>query len=392
VPIDDEILGWQDRARRLWPFAVVVVLTCSLGLIPPILPGTADLLLAAGGCFALVGILTVVVPWQRLPLGSAMAVIVIFCWGVGLLREAGGSEANGGGYWPLLLLPIIWQALYGRPVELWATITAVTATLVVPIVVVGGAEYPASQWRLVLLFTLVGATTGLVVQRLVTATGELNRQLEGLATRDQLTGLPNRRAWDQALTTVLADRPAPGSTAIALLDLDHFKAFNDAHGHIGGDQALQLVARQWTGRLGTGRFLARWGGEELALLCTDAAGLDLTALLRELAAATPHGLTFSAGLVVLGRGSDHLGSPDRAMRTVDDLLYRAKRGGRACVASATLEGHDGEAPAATRIVLEHLFDPSSSSTSSTAEPASAAEPDLPGASVAVGRGAGRPGW
>ena len=98
-------------------------------------------------------------------------------------------------------------------------------------------------------------------------------QLAALARVDALTGAPNRRTWDHELSRACAqalDRGEP--LALAILDLDHFKYFNDAHGHQEGDRLLREAVAAWTAVLHDGQMLARYGGEEFAVLLPD---LDL---------------------------------------------------------------------------------------------------------------------
>ncbi|SER00290.1 GGDEF domain-containing protein [Actinokineospora terrae] len=95
-------------------------------------------------------------------------------------------------------------------------------------------------------------------------------QLRVDATTDPLTGLRNRRGFDPAAAAVLAaDREAERSTAVLMLDLDHFKRWNDRLTHFGGDQVLRAVADALRASTRGGDLLARWGGEELAVVLPD---------------------------------------------------------------------------------------------------------------------------
>ena len=121
-------------------------------------------------------------------------------------------------------------------------------------------------------------------------------QLAALARDDALTGLPNRRTWDFELTRAFAQAGAQGDTlAVGLLDLDHFKAYNDSHGHQAGDRLLTAASAAWRALLPPGVVLARYGGDEFGLLLP---GHDLAAaagVLDELVAAVPEGQTLSVG-------------------------------------------------------------------------------------------------
>lgn len=176
-------------------------------------------------------------------------------------------------------------------------------------------------------------------------------QLEGLKQRlkkqshlDALTGLHNRRHFDELLHQSLLDTQRPVS--LLMVDVDHFKAYNDHHGHPQGDAALRTVATVLAdhARLGKG-IAARLGGEEFALLLPDTPAQKAQALGRALCAAVrgegiPHGDSPTAGVVTLSVGvasaeKGHLISPDELYVLADTALYEAKRQGRnQCVSAA----------------------------------------------------------
>src|SRR6185436_11043137 len=94
------------------------------------------------------------------------------------------------------------------------------------------------------------------VAALTEQVGELGRQ----ARTDALTGLANRRGWDEQLDRELAQASRSGRpVSVALLDLDDFKRYNDAHGHQAGDRLLVAAAAAWEGQLRDGDVLCRWG-------------------------------------------------------------------------------------------------------------------------------------
>jgi GGDEF domain-containing protein len=95
-------------------------------------------------------------------------------------------------------------------------------------------------------------------------------QLAALAHNDGLTGIPNRRAWELELPREMARvRRHGGRLCVALLDLDHFKRFNDQHGHQGGDRLLKEATAAWRTRTRQSDLLARYGGEEFIMLLRD---------------------------------------------------------------------------------------------------------------------------
>jgi diguanylate cyclase (GGDEF)-like protein len=151
--------------------------------------------------------------------------------------------------------------------------------------------------------------------------------LVGMAETDPLTGLPNRRAWDARLSRVTADDER---VTVAMFDIDHFKRFNDAHGHLAGDELLRETAAAWRLLLRPDDLLARVGGEEFGLLlvsCSPSAAAEVTERLR---LAVTGGQTASAGLAVR-----HPGEPlESVLGRADHALYDAKAYGRDHVRAA----------------------------------------------------------
>ena len=111
------------------------------------------------------------------------------------------------------------------------------------------------------LAKLLAAETGVTLERIA-----LLEELAMVARTDELTGLPNRRAWQEHVTRELARAQRSGeSLAVAMLDLDHFKRYNDTYGHQTGDRLLKQVASAWSSELRATDVLVRYGGEEFAL-------------------------------------------------------------------------------------------------------------------------------
>ena len=148
------------------------------------------------------------------------------------------------------------------------------------------------------------------------------RVLTTLARTDALTGLPNRRAWDEQLTRELARakrRAAPLS--VAMLDLDRFKAFNDAHGHQAGDLLLVETAAAWLAELRETDILCRWGGDEFAVLLPDCPEHEAQQVIGRLVTATPE-LESCGGGVACWNGEE---TADELVARSDAALYLSKR-------------------------------------------------------------------
>ncbi len=164
--------------------------------------------------------------------------------------------------------------------------------------------------------------------------GEQSRQLAELARSDDLTGLHNRRSWKFELDRATAEaRRRRRPLTIALLDLDHFKAFNDSFGHPAGDALLREAARTWREALGPHDVLARYGGEEFSVILPNTTLSEGVARIDALRACTPGGQTFSAGVAAWTPGTD----PEVAVACADETMYRAKHAGRNRVLAASLD-------------------------------------------------------
>lgn len=166
---------------------------------------------------------------------------------------------------------------------------------------------------------------------------ELRQQeLSTLATRDGLTGLTNRRQFDAVLSKAFAGQV--GGIGLAMIDVDHFKAYNDLYGHPEGDMVLRLVAHALaTTMRKTSDMVARYGGEEFVIMMPGLDQNGAPAVSGRLLAAVralelPHQasqsgfLTVSVGLAVTVKGRHQ--TPAGLIQAADEALYEAKRSGR----------------------------------------------------------------
>ena len=140
-------------------------------------------------------------------------------------------------------------------------------------------------------FLGIGILVGLQAERRLRLQDDRERliaELQATAMRDQLTGLPNRRAWDDRLERELsrAER-AQEPLSVAVVDLDGLKRINDTQGHDHGDRLLARSADAWTGVLRQSDFLARLGGDEFVVLLPGSSAADAVEIGRRLVEALP---------------------------------------------------------------------------------------------------------
>ena len=184
---------------------------------------------------------------------------------------------------------------------------------------------------LMTLLPVVGTTAFLLM-----CSDRLRRGLERAAATDYLTGLPNRRSLAKTGAGAFLDARASGvEFAVAVFDVDKFKAINDGYGHDAGDRALIHVANRLSGQLRPTDIIARTGGEEFVVLLRKLVPGDALAMAERMRAAVERSdfsvdgrevrLTISAGLAVSNAGDADY---DSVLRRADDALYRAKENGR----------------------------------------------------------------
>ena len=186
------------------------------------------------------------------------------------------------------------------------------------LLVTAGAAAAAPGGFAVQWFVLVAATAVLAE-----AQGRLARSLRTAAATDPLTGVANRRAWEDEAARNLARAARTGEPlSFAILDLDDFKVVNDRDGHGAGDDLLRDLTAGWSRRLRQADLLGRYGGDEFVLCLPATDGRGTWQILEQLAAT--HRFAWSAGVTTALPG-DTLAS---VLARADADLYLQKRGGR----------------------------------------------------------------
>jgi diguanylate cyclase (GGDEF)-like protein len=220
----------------------------------------------------------------------------------------------------------IWGPLYAfqfftlRAAALHLAGIAVAYTAV--LVSLGGGDHVAAT---VLLMVGAAGAAGVVAANLM-------GRIRALAFADPLTGLPNRRVWEDAVPHALAQARRDGRPlCLVVLNIDRLKQYVDREGYDAGDRLLRAVSQGWCEQVRGGDLVARLGGDEFGMLLPARSLHAAHELLRCMQAASPGQSTWSAGLA-LWDGDE---SPGELLRRADEALFRAKRNGRGLVMPAS---------------------------------------------------------
>ena len=314
-------LEGDGAGKRLLPWVGSGVLAFAL---LPLLPGAANLGNLLAALLIPVSVAWALLPrWERHPAWQqALPSLLPFVM-IALVR--GTNESPIAAYSPVVLLPVFWFALYGTRPQLGASVLCVGITYAVPSPALSGSGYPATEAIAAVLWMVIAGIAGLTISELVRQREVLAVRLERTARTDSLTGLPNRRAWDEELgREILHAGRTETPLCVALLDLDYFKQFNDENGHPAGDSHLKEVASLWRSRLRSADLIARYGGEEFAVLLTATDALQAQQVIETLRGGVPREETVSAGIAQW----DGTESGPELLARADAALYEAKRTGR----------------------------------------------------------------
>lgn len=238
-----------------------------------------------------------------------------------LMQAGTGGVASG--YAILLMMAMVWFGAQASDREMAAGVGVLAACAFLPMLIIGPPDFPVS-WGHAAIIVFVGVTVAGSLRLLVRETQILTSHLRRQAAVDDLTGLLNRRGWQEAADRELARSVRERQPiSMLLLDLDAFKQVNDTLGHEEGDRVLAETAERMRGHLRASDVIARVGGDEFVVLVGGADPDDALGSANRLRAATPQQARFSAGFGVWD-GKESLG---QLMRRCDLALYAAKTSG-----------------------------------------------------------------
>jgi diguanylate cyclase (GGDEF)-like protein len=290
----------------------------------PLLPGAPNLGNLLAGLLLPISVAFALLPrWERHPAWvQALPCLFPFVM-IALVR--GSNESAIAAYSPVVLLPVFWFALYGTRVQLLVAVIGVGITYAVPSPALSGSGYPATEAIAAILWMVIAGIAGFTISELVRQRELLAARLQRTARTDALTGLPNRRAWDEELEREIRHAGRTETPlCVALLDLDFFKQFNDLNGHPAGDSHLKEACSLWSSRLRAADLIARYGGEEFAVLLTATDADQGRRVIESLRACVPREETVSGGIAQW----DGVESGPELFARADAALYEAKRRGR----------------------------------------------------------------
>ena len=356
------LLALRDRSSYLRDWAISFFLVVAgvaviglRGIVPPLVSiffGNA--LAALGGAGLFVGLCRFMrrpVPWKFLAAIIAVSLAAIAWFSVGVddpAAQLGRRVMVFSGLIALLSAPCVWlivsharregtvlsvMALAAELLLVGLSLLRVAVNVVAP--VQGGLE--SDHTREVLFVMAFGLTHLLQGYGLVSLhVSQLLRRVAAQANTDALTGLPNRRTFEDTWRRMVQRAERDKSPlALMVMDIDHFKRVNDTHGHAAGDEALRVLGWALKNHLRPGDLCARLGGEEFVLAMPGATPevarmraedlLKMPLMYGEDGSGEPLAVTLSVGLTDW-RASDT--APHATIARADAALYEAKRDGR----------------------------------------------------------------
>ncbi|MEP5764598.1 MAG: GGDEF domain-containing protein [Halieaceae bacterium] len=310
--------------------------------------------------------------------GAACVFVVMFT-----VSLVGTSIANGGFVAPIIVLlpmtPLLTTMMIGPRAGL-VSLAGIVLMLTGMMTLTGmGIEFPITQlsntdrdllrgFTLLVTVSLVGMSSWHYASQTELMSATIYQQ----ATHDHLTGLLNRRAFDETLQSEI-DRASRNGDWLSLIvaDVDHFKNFNDLNGHIAGDECLRRVSDTMAASFQrSSDAVGRWGGEEFAVILPSTDNIQAERLANELrekiantpltgANGQPQSITITLGVGCI-RGKRRI-DPSELVELADQALYRGKQDGRNRVNVSVVRGQQFQL---------HTMEFGDKKSSSTAKPAS----------------------
>lgn len=335
----------EDARTAAWTLAVFAIFTGLFGLLDPRYLAGEELARMIGARIGLMLVLLVVA--LRLPRISDLTRFdrILFLTGLaGVITAFGANLARPGDYTHFATTDVvlIFGAYTLLPIPLAARGSLAALVTLGDVALFAGLKSPVPP--MAATGSLFGLAAGNALGYLVSSRVHAYRrqqylsrlELERRASRDDLTGALNRRAFvERAAEELARARLLARPLALLLIDLDHFKAVNDRHGHLVGDEALRALGRQLDELRREGDVFARLGGEEFALLLPDTAitGAVAAGERIRLAAAMSHAredgspvpLSVSVGVAEADEGEEEI---EPLLARADRALYAAKAAGR----------------------------------------------------------------
>jgi len=293
-------------------------------LLPTVSPDRDVLVVRAVNGFAVVAGLAMVLLRRR---ATRLLPHVVTAGGVGLITTA--LLASGGGAGAVAYASVYClapgYAFMLLPPRAATVHLGVTIAVGGPALALCAGVGPAEQVVVWGVAGLLGAVVGWMASAL--------QQAE----EDVLTGLANRRGIERALHEAIALSGSSGRMTYALLDVDHFKAYNEDRGRSAGDQLLQQLSSAWAALVPVGSTLGRLGADEFGLVLPQLSAAQVSDLLASMHGVIPGGATCSAGVARHERGE----SASMLTARADSAVYTAKRDGRARTHEHPGSGRDG---------------------------------------------------
>ena len=203
----------EGLLRRTAPFLVAMVISYAAIRLPAVERNTSRLIEAAVLNLVLIG-LVVVVPWEKLPRSADLVPPLMYMVVIALLRDGVGGAISA--YSTLLILPVLWLAMYGTRLQLAVGVVGVALLLTMPVLVIGAPDYTDEEWRGVLLWVTVAGIMGLAVQDLVE---QVRQRAEALHTVSAVVGRRTREAETRSAICEAA-RENSGARDAVLLEPD----------------------------------------------------------------------------------------------------------------------------------------------------------------------------